>query len=138
MKQTTEKDEALRKMVWEMRRSGMTLAAIGKQINRSKEDVRRLEFKHARLEREREERRAALHGLTVPELMHRSILDLELTARARNILNQYRKYTIAEIMPMRDEELLSFHNFGKVTVAATRAAIDEAIANAEKVKSNDH
>jgi hypothetical protein len=37
MTQTTEKDEALRKMVWEMRRSGMTLAIIGKQINRSKE-----------------------------------------------------------------------------------------------------
>jgi DNA-directed RNA polymerase alpha subunit len=138
MTQTTEKDEALRKMVWEMRQSGMTLDAIGKQINRSKEDVRRLECKHARLEREREERRAALHGLTVPELMHRSILDLELTARARNSLNQYRKYTIAEIMPMSDEELLSFQNFGKVTVAATRAAIDEAIANAEKVESNDH
>jgi DNA-binding transcriptional MerR regulator len=66
MTQTTEKDEALRKMVWEMRRSGMTLAAIGKQINRSKEDVRRLEFKHARLEREREEHaRTAAEGLRI-------------------------------------------------------------------------
>jgi DNA-directed RNA polymerase alpha subunit len=137
MKLTSEQAEERRRMVWEMRQSGMTLAAIGKQINRSKEEVRRLEFKHARLAKGREERRAALHGLTVPELMRCSILDVELPVRARNVFEYEKKYTIGDIMAMSDDKLC-FHNFGKVTIAATRAAIDEAIANATKVERNDH
>jgi DNA-directed RNA polymerase alpha subunit len=130
---TCKQADELRKIVWEMRQSGMTLAAIGKQINRSQEEVRRLEF----MQRQREERSAALHGFTVPELMHRSILDLELPARARNVFEYSKKHTIADVMAMSDEELLSFHNFGKVTIAATRAAIDKAIADAKKVERND-
>jgi DNA-directed RNA polymerase alpha subunit len=135
---TFEQSNERCRMVWEMRQSGMTLDAIGKQINRSKEEVRRLECKHARLEKERGRRRAALHGLTVPELMRCSILEVELPVRARNVFEYEKKYTIGDVMAMSDEELLSFQNFGKVTVAATRAAIDEAIANAKKVESNDH
>jgi len=134
---TSEQSDERRKMVWEMRQSGMTLDAIGKQINRSREQVRVLACQHARLEKERGERGAALHGLTVPELMHRSVLNLELTARARNSFEYGKKYTIADLMAMSDEELLSLPNFGKVTVAATRAAIDKAIADAKKVERND-
>lgn len=40
-------------------------------------------------------------------------------------------------MAISDEELSSSPNFGKVTVAATRAAIDKAIADAKKVERND-
>jgi DNA-directed RNA polymerase alpha subunit len=134
---TFEQSNERCRMVWEMRQSGMTLDAIGKQINRSKEEVRRLECKHARLEKERGRRRAALHGLTVPELMRCSILEVELPVRARNVFEYEKKYTIGDVMAMSDEELC-FPNFGKVTIAATRAAIDEAIANAEKVERNDH
>lgn len=130
---TCKQADELRKIVWEMRQSGMTLAAIGKQINRSQEEVRRLEF----MQRQREERSAALHGLTVSELMHRSILELELPARARNVFEYGKKYTVADVMAISDEELSSSPNFGKVTVAATRAAIDKAIADAKKVERND-
>lgn len=134
---TSEQADERRKIVWEMRQSGMTLAAIGKQINRSREQVRVLACQHARLEKEREERRAALHGLTVSELMHRSILELELPARARNVFEYGKNYTVADVMAISDEELSSSPNFGKVTVAATRAAIDKAIADAKKVERND-
>jgi hypothetical protein len=133
---TFEQAEERRRMVWEMRQSGMTLAAIGKEINRSKEEVRRLECKHARLEQERLQRQAIMQGLTKNEVLRSSILNLELNVRARNHFSWLQKckgvsLTVADIMAMSDEELHA-PNMGKVSIAATRTAIDAALANAEK------
>jgi transposase-like protein len=136
MKLTSEQAEERRRMVWEMRQSGMTLAAIGKEINRSKEQVRVIAFQHNRLEKERLQRQAIMQGLTRDEILSISILNLELNARARNHFSCLQKYkgvslTVADIMAMSDEELHA-PNMGKVSIAATRTAIDAALANAEK------
>lgn len=123
-------------MVWEMRQSGMTLAAIGKEINRSKEQVRCIVFQHNRFQKERLQRQAIMQGLTRDEVLSISILNLELNVRARNHFSWLQKYkgvslTVADIMAMSDEELHA-PNMGKVSIAATRTAIDAALANAEK------
>ena len=120
-----------RKLLWELRQDGMTLAAIGKKIGRSKEQVRVQIFIHNRLERERLQRQAMMNGLTRDEVLNSSVLNLELNVRARNHFRWSPSLTVADIMAMTDEELHA-PNMGKVTIALIRAAINTALANAEK------
>ena len=120
-----------RKLLWELRQDGMTLAAIGKKIGRSKEQVRGQIYKHNRLEQERLQRQAMMNGLTRDEVLNSSVLNLELSVRARNHLSWSPSVTIADIMARSDEELHA-PNIGKVTIALVRAAINTALANAEK------
>ena len=125
-----------RKLLWELRQDGMTLAAIGKKIGRSKEEVRGQICKHERLEKARLERQAMMNGLTRDEVLNSSVLNLELNVRARNHFAWLQRYkgvslTVADIMAMSDEELHA-PNLGKVTIALIRAAINTALANAEK------
>ena len=121
-----------RKLLWELRQDGMTLAAIGKKIGRSKEQVRVQIFIHNRLEQERLQRQAMMNGLTRDEVLNSSVLNLELNVRARNHFRWSPSVTVADIMAMSDEELHA-PNLGKVTIALIRAAINTALANAEKV-----
>ena len=120
-----------RKLLWELRQDGMTLAAIGKKIGRSKEQVRVQIFIHNRLEQERLQRQAMMNGLTRDEVLNSSVLNLELNVRARNHFRWSPSVTVADIMAMSDEELHA-PNIGKVTIALVRAAINTALANAEK------
>jgi hypothetical protein len=125
-----------RKILWELRQSGLTFAAIGKIVNRSLEQVRVQIFIHNRLEQERLQRQAIMQGLTKNEVLRSSILNLELNVRARNHFSWLQRckgvsLTVADIMAMSDEELHA-PNMGKVSIAATRTAIDAALANAEK------
>jgi DNA-directed RNA polymerase alpha subunit len=143
MKLTSEQIKDRGKIVCKMREGGMTLAEIGEKINRSKEAVRVIILKHTRLERERNERRSALQGLTVRELMGRSILDLELNGRARRFFYNEQRYlgreiTVQDVIEMSDAELRRFPNFGRLTITETRGAIAKALADAEKVKTNEH
>ena len=121
-----------RKLLWELRQDGMTLAAIGKKIGRSQEQVRVQIFIHNRLEQERLQRQAMMNGLTRDEVLNSSVLNLELNVRARNHFRWSPSVTVADIMAMSDEELHA-PNMGKVTIALIRAAINTALANAEKV-----
>jgi len=124
-----------RELIWKLRQDGMTLAAIGKKIGRSKEEVRRNVFFYERSKRERLKRQAIINGLTRDEILNISVLNLELNERARNHfswLQRYKSITLADIMAMSDEELHA-PNFGKVTIALVRAAINTALADAEKV-----
>ena len=141
MKLTSEQFEERRKNVWQMRQSGMTLGAIGKKINRCPQAVHVIIAQHERLEKERQTRQSALKGLTVSELMGRSILDLDLPIRAKNsFLNKIREgiydFTIADVMAMSDKELLRTPNFGKKTIAEMRSVIAKALADAEGVETN--
>jgi DNA-directed RNA polymerase alpha subunit len=120
-----------RKLLWELRQDGMTLAAIGKKIGRSQEQVRVQIFIHNRLEQERLQRQAMMNGLTRDEVLNSSVLNLELNVRARNHFSWSPSVTVADIMAMSDEELHA-PNMGKVTIALIRAAINTALANAEK------
>lgn len=120
-----------RKAVWLLRQNGMTLSAIGKMVNRSKGEVRRLSCMHERLEKERVKRQTMMNGLTKDEVLNTSILNLELNARARNHFSWSPSVTVSDIMAMSDEELRA-PNIGMVTIAEIRAAINTALANAEK------
>jgi hypothetical protein len=123
-----------RELIWKLRQDGMTLAAIGGKIGRSKEEVRRNVFLYERSKRERLKRQAMMNGLTRDQILKISVLNLELNERARNHfswLQKYKSLTLSDIMAMTDEELHA-PNFGKVTIALVRAAINTALANAEK------
>jgi hypothetical protein len=121
--------------IFEMRQSGMTLRQIGKNFGISQDRVRQLLFIRQRIHKWWRNYFELIDGLTREERMALDVHSIPLSTRAYNALRDYRrKYTVADVMEMSDEELLKLPGMGQFTISETRKSIAFLLATAAPAK----